>query len=72
MEPGSTSVTIYGQEYTVRGGEDGEYVRGIAAYVDVARTTSCGPARSASWRIWSRPRAERPSPREVGVTLLRL
>ncbi len=34
MEPGSTSVTIYGQEYTVRSGEDAEYVRGIAAYVD--------------------------------------
>lgn len=34
MEPGSTSVTIYGQEYTVRGGEDAEYVREIAEFVD--------------------------------------
>ncbi len=34
MEPGVTTVTIYGQEYSVRGGEDPQYVREIAAYVD--------------------------------------
>lgn len=34
MDAQSTTVTIYGQEYTVRGGEDAEYVREVARYVD--------------------------------------
>ncbi len=34
MEPGVTTVTIYGQEYSVRGGEDPRYVRKIAEYLD--------------------------------------
>ena len=34
MELGVTTVTIYGQEYSVRGGEDTEYVQLIAKYVD--------------------------------------
>lgn len=34
MHSGTTTVTIYGQEYTVRSDGDAEYVRRIAAYVD--------------------------------------
>jgi cell division protein ZapA (FtsZ GTPase activity inhibitor) len=34
MDAQATTVTIYGQEYTVRGGEDPEYVREVARYVD--------------------------------------
>lgn len=44
MDPELTSVTIFGQEYAVRGGSDPEYVRRVAALVDarmrdVARTS---------------------------------
>jgi cell division protein ZapA len=34
MQPGTTTVTIYGQEYTVRSDGDAEYVRRIASYLD--------------------------------------
>lgn len=34
MESRATTVTILGQEYTVRGGDDPEYVHAIARYVD--------------------------------------
>jgi cell division protein ZapA len=45
MEPGVTTVTIFGQEYSIRGGDDAAYVREIAKYVDermneVASSTS--------------------------------
>ena len=43
LDPELTNVTIFGQEYSVRGGSDPEYVRRVAALVDarmrdVART----------------------------------
>jgi cell division protein ZapA len=34
MEPGVTTVTIFGQDYSIRGGEDAAYVRDIAKFVD--------------------------------------
>lgn len=34
MQPGTTTVTIYGQEYTVRSDGDPEYVQKIAAFLD--------------------------------------
>jgi cell division protein ZapA (FtsZ GTPase activity inhibitor) len=34
MDSQSTTVTIYGQEYSVRGGENAEYVLEVARYVD--------------------------------------
>ena len=34
MDPGATTVSIFGQEYTVRGGDDPDYVRRIASYLD--------------------------------------
>lgn len=34
MESGVTTVTIFGQEYVIRGGGDPEYVREVAAHVD--------------------------------------
>jgi len=45
MDPASTTVTIFGQDYTVRGGADPAYVREIADLVDermrqVAQTSS--------------------------------
>ena len=45
MEPGTTTVEIYGQKYTVRSDDDAEHVERVAAYVDermreVARASS--------------------------------
>ena len=45
MQPGTITVTIYGQEYTVRSDGDAEYVKKIAAFLDgrmreVARNSS--------------------------------
>lgn len=45
MEPGTTTVEIYGQKYTVRSDDDPEHVERVAAYVDermrdVARASS--------------------------------
>ncbi len=45
MEPDATTVTIYGQQYAVRGDADPAYVREVAAFVDarmreVASTSS--------------------------------
>lgn len=34
MQPGTITVTIYGQEYAVRSDGDAEYVQKIAAYLD--------------------------------------
>jgi len=34
MDPAATTVTIFGQEYTIRGGEDPKYVAEIATFVD--------------------------------------
>lgn len=34
MDPAATTVTIFGQEYTIRGGEDPKYVAEIAKYLD--------------------------------------
>ena len=44
-EPDSVTVTIFGQEYTLRGDADAEYVRKVARFVDermqdVARNSS--------------------------------
>jgi len=52
MEPGSISVSIYGQEYTIRGGDDAEYVRRIAAYVDERmREVSSSTSQITSLRV---------------------
>lgn len=45
MEPGTTTVEIYGQKYTVRSDDETEHVERVAAYVDgrmreVARASS--------------------------------
>lgn len=45
MEPGTTTVEIYGQKYTVRSDDEAEHVERVAAYVDarmreVARASS--------------------------------
>ncbi|HKK72611.1 MAG TPA: cell division protein ZapA [Candidatus Krumholzibacteria bacterium] len=45
MEPGTTTVHIYGQRYTVRSDDDPEHVERVAAYLDsrmreVARASS--------------------------------
>ena len=34
MEPESVKVTIFGKEYTLKGGADAEYVQEVAAFVD--------------------------------------
>ncbi len=34
LEPESVTVTIFGKEYTLKGGADSEYVQEIAAFVD--------------------------------------
>lgn len=34
IDPTSVTVTIFGQEYTLRGDADSEYVQKVAAYVD--------------------------------------
>ena len=34
MDPNATTVNIFGQDYTVRGGDDPEYVQEIATYLD--------------------------------------
>lgn len=34
MEPGVTTVRIFGQDYHIRGGKDPSYVKEIAAYLD--------------------------------------
>jgi cell division protein ZapA len=34
LEPESVTVTIFGKEYTLKGGADSEYVQKIAAFVD--------------------------------------
>lgn len=34
MEPGTTTVEIYGQKYTIRSNDDSDHVERVAAYVD--------------------------------------
>ena len=34
MEPESVTVTIFGREYTLKGGSEAEYVQEVAAFVD--------------------------------------
>lgn len=34
QEPESVTVSIYGQEYTLKGGDDSEYVQKVAKFVD--------------------------------------
>jgi len=34
LEPESVTVTIFGKEYTLKGGDDAEYVQEVAAFVD--------------------------------------
>jgi len=34
LEPESVTVTIFGKEYTLKGGADAEYVQEVAAFVD--------------------------------------
>jgi cell division protein ZapA len=52
MEPGSTSVTIFGQEYTIRGGGEPEYVHRIAKFVDERmREVSSSTSQITSLRV---------------------
>jgi cell division protein ZapA len=53
MEPdGTTVVTIYGQQYTVRGGPDAEHVHQIAAFVDSKmREAARGSSQVSSLRV---------------------
>jgi len=34
LDPAATTITIFGQEYTIRGGDDPKYVQEIARYLD--------------------------------------
>ena len=52
MEPGTTTVHIYGQQYTVRSEDDPQHVQRVAAYVDGRmREVARGSAQVTSMRV---------------------
>jgi len=52
MEPETTTVNIFGQDYALRGGEDAEHVRDVAAHVDRRmREVARGSKQVSSLRV---------------------